>query len=345
MVAMAPSIAHAGAYNWETGCYNALQRCWATNFDPNAGNLGSASRTDNFDSLPTWNGQISYGSKAVINGVLDPLPGAGGDYPRGGGNAYSASDCAAASWPSNVSCNYSPSQFVTQNYTDSGGAWHFAMGGGSQCRANGGSVPCNLGHAFHPYDCSGAYSVYCTSTAPQGMPFTWGFPSSMTFDVATNFYVGSMTGYWHGFLCANLVNRNTSPQQRYEICEETFSSTGLHSPPNGRIDCPPNAGSGLTVYWQRGLAGSNNTTNYMTTYSQSTNTSAGVNVNSHWRMTRQQFINLITDASAKCGRPAHFEMDDWKLYYSENGFETFGPSATGAGISWQESDETMTTNY
>src|ERR1700712_2533736 len=62
-----PSAAHAGTYSWEKGCYSVplVQRCWATNFDPNAGDLGSQSRTDNLNSLPTWNGTFAYGSTAL----------------------------------------------------------------------------------------------------------------------------------------------------------------------------------------------------------------------------------------------------------------------------------------
>jgi hypothetical protein len=337
-----PSAGHAATpYYWEKGCFTVplVQRCWATNFDPNAGFYGSQSRTDNLHSLPTWNGQLSYGSPSLNNATGDPHPSLGGDYPRGGGNAFTSSDCVNV--PSNTACNWSPSQFVTQNYVDSSGAWHFAMGGARQCMSDGvfrGGVVCNLRHQFHPYDCARPVSAYCSSTTPLAMPFSWGFPSSMYFEMRTNLYVGGVAGPFHAWLCASLFNAN----QSIELCEEPWNSTGGQQPAgtSAGISCNPHNPNTFTYFQRPGIVGP-----YMSTTSPSTTShKTGVTIPVRWTMSRTQFINLLT-AAGKCGAQFRTDMDNWKLYYSQNGIETAGPAGQGAGVNWQIWDETMITWY
>jgi hypothetical protein len=334
-----PALAQAQTpYYWENGCFSAplLQRCWATNFDPNAGSWGSAVRTDNLQSLPTWDGLLSHGGPSLNNTLLDPIPDTGGDYPRGGGNAFYSTDCVSV--PPGNACNWSPSQFATQNYVDSGGGWHFAMGGADQCMSDGswrGGVACNLHHSFYPYDCASNVSPNCSSTGPLVAPFTWGFPSSMYFEMKTNLYVGGASGAYHAFLCASLFNGN----QSIEVCEEPWTSIA-GATPNGII-CNPNNPNTFTYFQRPGV-----TSGYMSTTSPSTTShQVGVNIPVRWTMSRTQFLTVLADASTSCHGQFSTSMDDWKLVFSQNGIETYGPAGYGAGVNWLISDETMTTWY
>jgi hypothetical protein len=330
---LSPTVAHATPYQYEIGCFNEVERCWATNFAPNSGYLGNQSRIDDLIVLPTLNGSTNlwYGSPSLNANTCTGLPSTGGDYPWGGGDACGTSECK---YPAGVSCNYSPSQFATQTYVDERGQWHFAMGGASQCESDGHEVPCNLGHRFYPYDCNGAYSSNCVYTSPQDMPFTWGSPSNMYFEMYTNLYVGGASGPFHAFLCADIADPTTGGW--LEICDEPYNSTGNYEWTH--ISCTSN--KNFAMLWQP--AGANSS--YMTAGGSDTN-KAGVAMGVGFTMTRGQFLNLIRAAHSECGIPGDESMDNWKLYYSENGMEEIGAAGYGAGINWQVWNEIMVTNY
>lgn len=330
LVLASPIAAQATPYQWEIGCFNAVEKCWATNFDPNAGYLGSQPRDDDLNSLPTFNASgLWYGSPNLNSSHCSPMPPTGGDYPWGGGDS-----CGEACEPG-VSCNITPSSFVTQNYTDGNGAWHFAMGGANQCVSNGKQVPCNIGHRMFPYDCAyPGYSSNCVYTSPQDMPFTWGFPSTMYFQMTSNLYVGGASGAWHAFLCADVIDGVTG--EKLEMCDEPWHSEAAHE--GTRVACEKQINS-ATLWQKAGIA-----SNYMTTYGQSTR-SLGTTIKENWTMTRGQFINLVAAVANQCGLSNDTAMDNWKLYYSENGIESYGPSGYGTGVNFQVWEETMVTNY
>lgn len=319
-------------------CFGQItQRCWATNFDPNAGNWGSQSRTDNINQLPTWGYQnIPFGDGAL------PATTCGGDPPFGGDHVMAGSDAncgtpPSCSPPAGVSCNTSPNGFVTENYTDASGGWHFAMGGADQCLSNGGQVPCNVGHTFYPWDCrEPGVSPNCSSYGAVAEPFNWGFPDSMYFEMKTNLYVGSVAGPFHSFLCADLTNGVNG--SKLEICDEAYNSSGYFMPASPTPQC---GGYGFVTWWQP--AGQSNP--YMTT-NYAPDSGTGHWIAERWTMTRGQFINLINNAHAHCSDfPADTAMNNWKLRYSENGMESIGPAGHGAGISFEIQDETMITQY
>jgi len=336
LLVVLPVTAQAGQYNWEQGCFSVplVQRCWATNFDPNAGSFGSQSRTDNLNALPTWNGIHSYGDPSLPATTCGGDPAFGGDVVGAGSDANCSTNPPTCAYPPEISCNRSASQFVTQSYTDANGAWHFAMGGANQCMSDGHEVPCNVQHKMYPYDCRDP-GPNCSSAGSQDMPFTWGFPSSMYFEMRTNLYVGGAAGPWHSFLCANIANSVNG--SLLEICDEAYNSTG-HVIPTG-VRCN---GGGFATWWQP--AGVSNSV--MATYGTPV-FRAGVGIAVRWTMSRTQFINLINTAHNACGAsfPADTAMDNWKLRYSQNGIEEIGAAGYGAGITFQVSDETMITWY
>jgi hypothetical protein len=155
----------------------------------------------------------------------------------------------------------------------------------------------------------------------------------MHFEMRTSLYVGSATGPWHAFLCANLVNAVTGTT--LELCDEPYNSAG--TPIQTGLRCN---GGNFATWWQR----PGETNSIMNTYGTTTSRS-GVNIPVHWTMTRSQFINLINAVASQCGIPADTAMDNWKLKYSQNGMESYGPAGYGAGVSFQISDETMITWY
>lgn len=330
-----PSAAQAGQYDWSNGCFAQpmIQRCWATNFDPNAGNFGSQMRTNNLHSLPTWSGTFSYGSSSLPATTCGGDPMWGGDHIGAGSNANCSTNppTCAYSNPA-ISCHPTPATFVTENFVGWDGAWRLAMGGGDKCMTDGNSVPCNLQHKVYPYDCETS-GPGCTSAGPQGMPFTWGFGANATFEVSTLLHVTAATGPWHHFLCANLKNSVTGAV--VELCDETYNSTGNKMPQ--AVYC--NGGNFIT-YWQP--AGVHSP--YMNTAGPH-NSSPGVHMNPRWTMTRDQFINILNVGASQCGFPADMNMDNWRLHYSQNGMEIVGPAGYGTGITWEFIDEKMITHY
>lgn len=324
--------AEASQYDWEIGCYSSVERCWSTNFEPDAGALGTQSRDDDLNSLPTLDfSGLTYGSGGLNASGCSGVPYTGGDYAWGGGD-----DCGQpCEYPQGVSCNTSPSQFVTENYTDSSGYWHFAMGGASQCESDGHEVPCNVGHRMYPWDCAyQGYSADCTSTSPQDDPFDWDFPNGMYFQMTSDLYVGNVAGPWHAFLCADIVDSTTGAL--LEICDEPWNSTGYYE--WSHLVC--NSSTFVTLWQPAGAS-----TSYMT--ADGTDTDAiGRWISEDWTMSREQFINLIGSAHSECGLPTdEYKMDNWKLYYSENGVEEIGAAGYGAGVAFEVGQETMVTNY
>jgi hypothetical protein len=167
------------------------------------------------------------------------------------------------------------------------------------------------------------------------MPFTWGFPGNPYFQMTTQLYVGSAAGPWHAFLCANIADTATGGW--LEICDEPWNSTGSYEWTHITCTTTP----GFALLWQR--AGTNSA--YMNAYGSDTN-ATGKTINVNWTQTREQFTNLITAAHNQCGTPTDgYSMDNWKLYYSEDGIEEIGAAGYGAGLTFQESNESMATNY
>ena len=351
-----PATAQASSYDWESGCFSVpmVQRCWATNFTPNSGTYGNQRRTDNLHSLPTWNGVFSYGATTLNNSTDEAAPIVGGDYARGGGNIANQTGCTPWYSPT-VPCNWSPSQFVTQNYVDGNGAWHFAMGGANQCKTSDWGTVCNLRHEMRPYDCLIDMGPPCGAVGRQTKPFSWGFPSNMAFEMSTNLYIGGFSGYWHAFLCVNLFNNYDS--RSLELCEEPWNSGvggTAHYPANGNMKCN---GTSATLWMPAGTSASNP---YMTTLSPSTTSHGGPGTSLFvkWRMTRTQFIQLLyrvagpitpDPSTTGCATPLSDHIDDWAIDHSQNGMETFQPypggQPAGSGINWMMSDETMKTQY
>lgn len=213
------------------------------------------------------------------------------------------------------------------------------MGGAAQCESDGNEVPCNFGHRLYPYDClSAAYSSDCSSDGPQATPFNWGFPDDMYFQMSSNLYVGGVEGPWHAFLCADVIDTSyptsSGPGYGLEICDEPWNSTGADEWTH--LTC----GGGMTKLDQP--AGTDS--QYMDT-SGSDSASVGTTIAEGWTMTRDQFIQLVSDASSQCGAPDDTGMDNWKLFYSENGLEEIGAAGYGAGVDWETWDEQMATNY
>jgi hypothetical protein len=313
-----------------------VEKCWSTDITPGSGAYGDQSRIDDLNILPTLNGStgLSYGSPSLNAESCTELPHTGGDYPWGGGDAPCGSH--TCSYPAGVSCNYSPSQFTTQNYTDESGNWHFAMGGGSQCESNGKEVPCNLGHRMYPYDCKEKYSAKCVYTSPQDSPFNWNFPESNYFAMISNLYVGGASGPWHAFFCADIADTGTGGW--LEVCDEPYNSTGFYEPT--QISCA--AGSkNFAILWQKAGA----TSSYMSAFGTDTNKS-GQWIGEDWTMTRTQFINLLSAAHNQCGVPTdNYEMNHWDLYYTEQGMEEIGAAGYGAGINWETSNQSTSDNY
>lgn len=336
LLTVVPSTAEAaGQYNWANGCFSVpmVQRCWATNLDPNAGPFGSQMRTDNLNSLPTWSGVLSYGSPALPATTCGGDPLFGGDHVGAGSNANCGTSPPTCSYPAGISCHPTPATFVTQNFAGPDGVWGFAMGGGDKCMSDGNSVPCNLQHKIYPYDCAVALPG-CSSAGPQNAPFSWAFPAGMRFEMKTLLHVSSVTGPWHHFLCANLLNAVSGAV--IEICNETFRSGG------GKVAAHPVCNRPDFVTWWQAAS---TTTPYMNSFGTWI-TTAGVHTTSHWRMTRDQFIALLGHFAATCpGFVADYAMDNWRLFYSQNGMEISGVAGYGTAIDWQIADETMITWY
>jgi hypothetical protein len=341
-----PQVEQQSTYRWESSCFNAVEKCWATNTTPEAGEYGSQSRDDDVNILPTLNESgLSYGSGALQYAQNEWTPGVGlpptgGDYGWGGGDAFHEQECNPNPHPG-TACNWSPSQFVTQHYTDAQGVWHFAMGGAGHCE-NTGIVVCNFGHQMLPYDCAyPGYSEKCVYTTQEDTPFSVKFPNDAYFEMAANLDVTqlSATGGWHAFLCAVLVNAKTGVY--LQVCDQPWNQGGYRMPNRG-INCAGN--SGATVWQDPGENSSESP--YMTLSGQGVSAQTGSWIHEGWSMSRGQFDALIRGEHAACNTATdEYRVEDWKLVHSEDGIENTAAGASNAGIEWESSEETMVTHY
>jgi hypothetical protein len=333
-----PAASNAsGVYYWEHGCFSStVERCWATNLEPNAGEFGSELRDDDINVLPTPFGNgVSYGGTLNTEDFVG-FPITGGDYERASGDVRKESECAGL--PPGTACNYSPSQFVTEHKSDAEGVWHFAMGGKGKCENATGAVElCNLHHSFYPYDCYGAVNPHCVSTAPTDDPFDWDFPeSTMKFEVTGSLDVTAAVGPWHAFVCATVVN-SVKPGE-LQICDEPFN-TNEKAHEYNHIEC---VNEHFATLWEP--AGESN--GYGFWGSQADTTKKNEWLNARWTMTRAQFFTLEEKAHAQCGTPADYpNADDWKLDQSEVGVEMIGGYGATAKVKWLSKNETMETDY
>jgi hypothetical protein len=342
-MAGSPQVEQQSTYRWESSCFNAVEKCWATNTTPEAGEYGSQSRDDDVNKLPTLNESgLSYGSGALQYAQNEWTPGVGlpptgGDYGWGGGNAEHESECNPNPHPG-TACNWSPSKFVTQHYTDEQGVWHFAMGGVGRCESAGSQV-CNFGHEMLPYDCVyPGYSEKCVYTTFQDTPFSVKFPNDAYFEMSANLDVTqiSATGGWHAFLCAVLQDTKTGVY--LQVCDQPWNQGGFKEGLGFNSPCINNG----TIVWQN----PGESSPYMTTSGAAVSAQTGSWIHEGWSMSRGQFAALIRGEHEHCNTPTdEYRLEDWKLRLSEDGIEMTAAGAYNASIEWESSEETMVTHY